>query len=120
MNQLLKVVFLALFLSLFHHASAQRSFGTIVMGLESGFDVAQFSDGIRARMSPAIQAEFSVGRFSFGAGIGKIWNCALPAGVGAAPVPLPVEPELTGTGAIQFGKPATRSRTGSSRPCAAW
>ncbi len=76
MNQLLKVVFLALFLPLFHHASAQRSFGTIVMGLESGFDVAQFSDGIRARMSPAIQAEFSIGRFSFGAGIGKKFHRA--------------------------------------------
>jgi hypothetical protein len=51
--------------------SAQKSFGTIVVGLESGFDVAQFSKGIKARALPAIQAEVSAGPFSFGIGIGR-------------------------------------------------
>ncbi|GEM_PF-695118 len=51
--------------------SAQRSFGTIVLGLESGFDVAQFSAGLRPRLIPALQIEGSLGPVSVGVGIGR-------------------------------------------------
>ena len=50
---------------------AQKSFGHVIIGLESGFDVAQFSKGIKARMSPALQAEVSLGPVSLGVGIGR-------------------------------------------------
>lgn len=50
---------------------AQKSFGHLIIGLESGFDVAQFSKGIKARMAPALQAEVSLGRLSLGVGIGR-------------------------------------------------
>jgi hypothetical protein len=32
--------------------SAQSSFGKIIVGVESAFDVAQFSEGIKAKASP--------------------------------------------------------------------
>lgn len=51
--------------------TAQKSFGYVVLGLESGFDVAQFSKGLKARMAPSIQAEFSLGPVSLGIGIGR-------------------------------------------------
>jgi hypothetical protein len=61
---------LAFFL-IFSSLSAQKSFGTVIIGLESGFDVAQFSKGIKARMAPVLQAEVSLGRLSAGVGIGR-------------------------------------------------
>jgi hypothetical protein len=51
----------------------QKSFGNLIIGVESGFDVAQFSKGIKARMLPSIQAELSLGKISLGAGIGRKW-----------------------------------------------
>lgn len=65
-----KFTLLIALLLLWGYLPAQRSFGNIVLGIESGFDVAQFSDGWRARMSPDVQAEFSLGPVSVGAGFG--------------------------------------------------
>ncbi|MBK8923547.1 MAG: hypothetical protein IPM81_18985 [Saprospirales bacterium] len=36
-----------------------------------GFDVNQFTDGIKPRFIPAVQIEVPVGRFSFGVGFGN-------------------------------------------------
>ncbi len=68
MNKLLVIAIFSLFC---HSVSAQRSFGTIVLGLESGFDVAQFTGGLRPRMIPALQLEGSLGPVSLGVGIGR-------------------------------------------------
>lgn len=51
--------------------SAQSSFGKIIVGVESAFDVAQFSEGIKAMASPYLQAEVPFWKFSIGAGFGK-------------------------------------------------
>ena len=56
-------------LSLF--LNAQKTFGKLVVGLEVGFDVGQFTDGLQPRLIPGLQAEAPVGRFSFGAGLGR-------------------------------------------------
>ena len=66
-----KLLFAAIITMFCTGVFAQRSFGAIVLGLESGFDVAQFSDGLKARMAPALQAEVSAGPLSFGVGIGR-------------------------------------------------
>ncbi len=50
---------------------AQKAFGKLVVGLEMGFDVNQFTDGIKPRFIPGIQAEVPLGRFSFGVGLGR-------------------------------------------------
>lgn len=50
---------------------AQKAFGKLVAGIEMGFDVNQFTEGIKPRFIPGIQAEVPVGRFSFGAGLGR-------------------------------------------------
>lgn len=50
---------------------AQKAFGKLVVGLDVGFDVAQFNDGIKPRLIPGIQAEAPLGRFSFGIGLGR-------------------------------------------------
>ena len=51
--------------------SAQSSFGRVIIGIESAFDVAQFSEGIKAKGSPYLQAEIPLWKFSVGAGFGK-------------------------------------------------
>lgn len=51
--------------------NAQKTFGKLVVGLEVGFDVGQFTDGLQPRLIPGLQAEAPVGRFSFGAGLGR-------------------------------------------------
>lgn len=62
----------ALTVLLLHNAiSAQSSFGKIIVGVESAFDVAQFSEGIKAKASPYLQAEVPFWKFSIGAGFGK-------------------------------------------------
>ena len=62
----------ALALLLFSHATpAQSSFGKVIVGIESAFDVAQFSEGIKAKASPYFQAEIPFWKFSVGAGFGK-------------------------------------------------
>jgi hypothetical protein len=50
---------------------AQSSFGKVIVGIESAFDVAQFSEGIKAKASPYFQAEIPFWKFSVGAGFGK-------------------------------------------------
>ena len=42
-----------------------------IAGVEVGFDVSQFTKGIKPRLIPGIQVEAPVGRFSFGAGLGR-------------------------------------------------
>jgi len=51
-------------------AQAQKNFGKLVVGLEPGFDVSQYSDGLRPRMIPAFVVEASIGRLAIGTGIG--------------------------------------------------
>lgn len=58
-------------LLLYNAISAQSSFGKIIVGVESAFDVAQFSEGIKAKASPYLQAEVPFWKFSIGAGFGK-------------------------------------------------
>lgn len=53
------------------NASAQKAFGKLVVGLEMGFDVSQYTRGIKPRFIPGLQAEVPLGRFSFGAGLGR-------------------------------------------------
>jgi hypothetical protein len=50
---------------------AQKAFGKLVAGIEMGFDVNQFTEGIKPRFIPGIQVEAPVGSFSFGAGLGR-------------------------------------------------
>lgn len=50
---------------------AQQAFGKLVAGLEMGFDVAQFSDGIKPRMIPGVQVEVPIGPVSIGAGLSR-------------------------------------------------
>lgn len=50
---------------------AQKAFGKLVVGLEMGFDVNQFTEGIKPRFIPGIQAEAPWGPFSFGIGLGR-------------------------------------------------
>lgn len=50
---------------------AQEAFGKLVAGVEVGFDVSQFTEGIKPRIIPGIQVEAPVGRFSFGTGISR-------------------------------------------------
>lgn len=52
-------------------ARAQQAFGKLVAGIETGFDVAQFSAGIKPRLIPGIQVEVPIGRFSIGAGLSR-------------------------------------------------
>jgi hypothetical protein len=66
-----RLLTLAIFSWICLAASAQKSFGYVIVGLESGFDVAQFSKGLKPRMSPALQAEVSLGRLSLGVGVGR-------------------------------------------------
>lgn len=65
-----KIVLLCILFLFLQTLRAQKSFGNLVLGIESGFDVAQFTDGWRARMSPDVQAEYSIGPVSLGAGFG--------------------------------------------------
>jgi hypothetical protein len=53
------------------YARTQSSFGKFIVGIESGFDVAQFSEGLKAQVSPYLQAEVPFWKFSIGAGFGK-------------------------------------------------
>jgi hypothetical protein len=66
-----KLTLFFFFTLLYSSVFSQKSFGKFIVGLESGFDVAQFSKGIKARMTPAIQGEISLGKLSIGAGIGR-------------------------------------------------
>lgn len=50
---------------------AQKAFGKLVAGIEMGFDVSQFTKGIKPRFIPGIQVEVPFERFSIGAGIGR-------------------------------------------------
>lgn len=50
---------------------SQKAFGKLVAGVEVGFDVSQFTKGIKPRLIPGIQVEAPLGRFSFGAGLGR-------------------------------------------------
>ena len=54
-----------------YSVSAQSSFGKVIIGVESAFDVAQFSEGLKAKASPYFQAEIPFWKFSLGAGFGK-------------------------------------------------
>ncbi|MBK9338983.1 MAG: hypothetical protein IPM98_21570 [Lewinellaceae bacterium] len=49
---------------------AQKNFGKFIIGLESGFDVGQYTEGLKPRIIPALHAELPIGRLSVGAGIG--------------------------------------------------
>ncbi len=51
--------------------TGQKAFGKLVAGVEVGFDVSQFTKGIKPRLIPGLQVEAPVGRFSFGAGLGR-------------------------------------------------
>jgi hypothetical protein len=51
-------------------AQAQQAFGKLVAGLEVGFDVNQFTEGLKPRLVPSFQLEAPIGPFSIGAGIG--------------------------------------------------
>lgn len=68
MKNLLVLVALCLLVQV---AKSQKAFGKLVVGLEVGFDVNQFTEGIKPRLIPGIQVEAPVGRFSFGTGIGR-------------------------------------------------
>ena len=50
---------------------AQKAFGKLVAGIDVGFDVNQFTDGLKPRLIPGFQVEVPVGRFSFGIGFGN-------------------------------------------------
>lgn len=52
-------------------SNSQKAFGKLVVGLEMGFDVNQFTEGVKPRFIPGIQAEVPLGRFSFGVGLGR-------------------------------------------------
>ncbi len=68
----MKHLFVLVALSLFApNLEAQKAFGKLVAGIEMGFDVNQFTEGIKPRFIPGIQVEAPVGRFSFGAGLGR-------------------------------------------------
>src|SRR5690349_9823424 len=66
-----KLLGLTIFTLLCFSLTAQKSFGHVIIGLESGFDVAQFSRGLKAKASPALQAEVSLGPISLGVGVGR-------------------------------------------------
>ncbi|MCC6459917.1 MAG: hypothetical protein IT260_05585 [Saprospiraceae bacterium] len=50
---------------------AQKAFGKLVAGLEVGFDVSQFTAGIKPRLIPGLQLEVPLGDFSVGVGLGR-------------------------------------------------
>lgn len=50
---------------------SQQAFGKLVAGLELGFDVAQYTAGIKPRLIPGFQVEVPIGRLSLGVGIGN-------------------------------------------------
>jgi hypothetical protein len=50
---------------------AQKAFGKLVAGLEMGFDVSQFTAGIKPRIIPGVQLEVPIGRLSIGAGLSR-------------------------------------------------
>ncbi len=68
MKRQLAVSIICLFCTAIH---AQKSFGYVVAGLESGFDVAQFSKGLKPMATPVLQVEGSLGPVSVGVGIGR-------------------------------------------------
>ena len=55
----------------FKTAHTQKAFGKLVAGLEMGFDVNQFTDGIKPRFIPAVQVEVPLGPISIGTGLGR-------------------------------------------------
>ena len=52
-------------------AQSQKAFGKLVAGLEMGFDVSQFTAGIKPRIIPGVQLEVPIGRLSLGAGLSR-------------------------------------------------
>ena len=50
---------------------AQKAFGKLVAGIETGFDVAQFTAGIKPRLIPGVQVEVPIGPISLGVGLGR-------------------------------------------------
>jgi hypothetical protein len=66
-----KLLFLCCFSLLACVARAQDPIGKMIVGLDMGFDVKQFEDGIIPRFIPGIQAEFPIWRFSFGIGLSR-------------------------------------------------
>jgi len=52
-------------------AQSQKAFGKLVAGLEMGFDVSQFTAGIKPRIIPGVQLEVPIGRLSIGAGLSR-------------------------------------------------
>lgn len=66
-----KLLVSASFLLLINGLMAQKSFGHLVLGLQSGFDVAQFTPGEKAKALPALTLEGSLGPVSVGVGIGR-------------------------------------------------
>lgn len=51
-------------------AQAQKNFGKLVVGLEPGFDVGQYTDGMKPRFVPIVITEVPIGRLSIGIGVG--------------------------------------------------
>jgi len=66
-----KLAFLLALFCIIQTVQAQKAFGKLVAGIEMGFDVAQFSDGIKPRFIPGVQLEVPIGPVSIGAGFGR-------------------------------------------------
>lgn len=52
-------------------ARAQRDFGHLLAGLETGFDVTQLDGGEKPRIIPSAQVEVPIGQFALGVGFGR-------------------------------------------------
>lgn len=65
-----RLFLLLTFLALSIGANAQKDFGKFIVGIQTGLDVAQYTDGLKPTLIPEIQLEASFGRLSIGAGIG--------------------------------------------------
>jgi hypothetical protein len=66
-----KLIVLAVMALLTQQIAAQKAFGKLVVGIETAFDVSQFTEGIKPRLIPGVQVEVPVERFSFGIGLGR-------------------------------------------------
>lgn len=52
-------------------AAAQQPFAKMIVGLEAGWDLQVYDQGIRPRLIPGVQVEYPWQKFSFGLGIAR-------------------------------------------------
>ena len=66
-----KLLVFTAFCLFFLTAQSQKNFGKLVVGIETGFDVSQFTDGLKPRFIPGIQVEAPIGRFALRVGFAR-------------------------------------------------